>query len=774
MSNRNALEITTVAVYATAIFASACLMFVVEPMVAKMLLPVFGGTPNVWNTCVVFFQVLLIAGYLYSHIVSTRATALIQVSLQILLVVSAAFLLPSRLPAIGDVYSNPTFSLLALLVVLVGAPFFVISTTAPLMSKWYSALGTVGSKDPYFLYAASNAGGILGLISYPFLIEPNLRLVEQMRLVGGVYIFYGVLVSLAAILFFLKMKGVETETADLNAEVSAEQTVSIEQPGSTDQSSTVQQVGEPGSHQYLHWLVLALVPQSLILGFTTYVTSELSAIPLFWIVPLLIYLLSFVIAFSGVPLVLRKVVRIAALALTIVSAALLTEGGRFFGIDVLTVGLSVQLLTLFFVCCACHMEIAAQRPSPKHLTNYFLTISIGGVLGSSINSFIAPSLFVDYIEYPLMLAVAGVLLVRSRSANIDHGLKILVAILGMLMLIDWSRTDDSVVMRKRNFFGCLSIDVNRESNTCEFYHGLTMHGSESLDPDERGVPISYYYTDGPIGKFFVNLFGPPETLRLLAHGKQTVKTSPGSFSANVHEQRRKYLEDLKNSGEGNSPVTVETRARSLNELSSLHQNKMPIAVLGLGTGTIAAFAKASQPVVYYEIDPAVVELAQNPIYFTYLFQAQKRGVDLKIVKGDGRLEIQKAPYKYFKVIVADAFSSDSIPTHLITKEALATYRNKLRDDGAVIFNISNHFYDLSPVLANLAADAGLAAYIYSDGEALVAKKQSSATWVVLTADENTKSILQVNGWKPLRVKKQSPLWTDDFCSPLTVLISPLS
>jgi len=737
-------------------------MFVVEPMVAKMLLPVFGGTSNVWNTCVVFFQVLLIAGYLYSHLMSKRASALIQVSVHILIILVAAFLLPSRLPAIGDVYSNPTFSLIALLVVLVGAPFFVISTTAPLMSKWYSSLGTIGSKDPYFLYAASNAGGILGLISYPFLIEPNLRLVEQLKLVGGVYVFYGVLVSLSAVLFYLKSN--VRETAILNATEHA----------STGQTSTDRQDGEPEIRQYLHWLVLALVPQSLILGFTTYVTSELSAIPLFWIVPLLLYLLSFVIAFSRVPLGLRKSMRIAALVFTFISAILLTEGGRFFGIDFLTVGLSVQLVTLFFVCCACHMEIAAQRPSPKHLTNYFLTISIGGVLGSSINSFIAPSLFVDYVEYPLMLAVAGVLLVRSRSGTIDHWLKIGVAILGMFMLIDWSRTDDSVVMRKRNFFGCLSIDVNRESNTCEFYHGLTMHGSESLDPDERGVPISYYYTDGPIGRLFVKLFGPPETLRLLAKGGHTFHTAPDSFSADVREQRRRYLENLKNSDEGRKTVTVETVARSLSELPISRQQKLPIGILGLGTGTIAAFAKTGQPVVYYEIDPAVVELAQNPIYFTYLFQAQKRGVDLKIVKGDGRLEIQKAPYKYFKVIVADAFSSDSIPTHLITKEALATYRNKLRDDGAVIFNISNHFYDLSPVLANLAADAGLAAYIYSDADALVAKKQSSATWVVLTSDEDTKSILQANGWKPLRVKKQSPLWTDDFCSPLTVLISPLS
>jgi hypothetical protein len=273
---------------------------------------------------------------------------------------------------------------------------------------------------------------------------------------------------------------------------------------------------------------------------------------------------------------------------------------------------------------------------------------------------------------------------------------------------------------------------------------------------------------------FVSLFGEPETLRRHAKAAARVQT-PLRQSESVFEQRRNYLEELKNSAEGGAPVTLQMVAQSLNDLpNAQYRQKLPIAILGLGTGTIASFAKTNQPVIYYEIDPAVVDIAENPIYFTYLFQAKQRGVDLKIVKGDGRLEIQKAPYKYFKVIVADAFSSDSIPMHLITKEALATYRSKLRDDGAVIFNISNHFYDLSPVLAKLAADAGLAAFIYADTEAVVAKKQSSATWVVLTRDEGTKATLQSSGWRPLSVAKPVPLWTDDFCSPLTVLISPLS
>lgn len=771
MSNRSVLKIATVAVFATAIFTGSCLMFVIEPMVAKMLLPVFGGTPNVWNTCVVFFQVVLIAGYLYSHYMSTRAAPRVQVVVHSLIITAAALVLPSALPAAGDVSSNPVLALTALLVVLIGAPFFAISTTAPLLSKWYSCLGLSGSKDPYFLYAASNAGGILGLLSYPFFLEPNLRLAEQTKLLGGTYITYAVLILICGILFLRNETGNRADgRVARDGELFASETKADQLR--TDASNFER--SPPTGKNYLHWLVLALVPQSLVLGFTTYVTSELSAIPLFWVIPLLIYLVSFVIAFSRTPAAIRKACRIAALVCTVATAVLLTEGGRLFGVNVLTVGLSVQLLTLFFVCCACHMEIAAQRPSPKHLTHYFLAMSIGGVLGSAINSFVAPNLFSDYIEYPLMLAVAGVLLIGARSVKMNRILKIGCALLGVVMLFDWSTTADSVVLRKRNFFGCLSIDVNRTSNTCEFYHGLTMHGSESLDPDDRGIPISYYYRSGPIGKLFAHLFGEPETLRSLSNTDSMVPSLPVADSGNLLEQRRLYLEGLKNSADGSKSVTLDAVFQSLDDIAKLRQPTYPIGILGLGTGTIASFAKKSQPVVYYEIDPEVVELAQNPIYFTYLFQAKQRGVDLRIVKGDGRLEIKKAPYRYFKVIVADAFSSDSIPMHLITKEALATYRSKLRDDGAIIFNISNHFYDLSPVLANLAADARLDAFIYSDLDAVVAKNQSSATWVVLTSDEKIKTVLRANGWKGLGPRKRMPLWTDDFCSPLSVLISPLS
>ena len=761
----------TVAVFATAISTGSCLMFLIEPMVAKVLLPVFGGTPNVWNTCVVFFQLLLIAGYLYSHFISTNLGFRAQVALHAFIIVAAAFLLPTALPATTDVFQNPVLSLLVLLMVLVGAPFFAVSTTAPLLAKWYSSLKVPGAHDPYFLYAASNAGGILGLLSYPFFIEPNLRLTEQTQLIGGMYIFYALLILASG---FCRIRGAGTVTEGGPSSPEIEIPFHENDRGDSDAETSEISQRLPSNKTYLHWLILAIVPQSLVLGFTTYVTSELSAIPLFWIAPLLIYLVSFVIAFSRKTQSLRKAARIAALVCTLFSAVLLTEGGRTFGIDVLTVGLSVQLLTIFFVCCACHMEIAAQRPSPQHLTNYFLTMSIGGVIGSSINSFIAPNLFSDYIEYPLMLAAAGVLLIGSESVSRNRLLKTGVAALGLLMLVDWSRTPESVVLRKRNFFGCLSIDVNRTSNACEFYHGLTMHGSESLDPDERGVPISYYYKNGPIGKLFTHLFGAPETLRSLSKTVSLVPAMPSAAADSVFELRRKYLGELKSSAAGNNPITLDAISQSLDDIAELRKPSYPIGILGLGTGTIASFAKKNQPVIYYEIDPAVIELAENPIYFTYLFQAKQRGVDLRIVRGDGRLEIQKAPYKYFKVIVADAFSSDSIPMHLITKQALATYKSKLRDDGAVIFNISNHFYDLSSVLANLAADANLNAFIYADTNAVIARNESSATWVVLTSDENTKSILLENGWKSLAPNRRQPLWTDDFCSPLSVLISPLS
>lgn len=702
-------------------------MFLVEPMVAKMLLPQFGGSPNVWNTCVVFFQLVLIAGYLYGHFITNRLNSNWQTGIHLSLVAVAAMMLPIRLNATGVMYEHPIASLFALLVVLVGFPFFIISTTVPTISKWYSSVSMDCSVEPYMLYAASNAGGVIGLLSYPFLIEPNFRLAQQTQIVTALFVGYALCVAACAFLM-LKNSVSEKKTVDAqetNLETSENKPLIAvaETPvaGTTDAKTPT--VKTPASMDYCYWLVLALIPQSLVLGFTTYVTSELSAIPLFWIIPLLIYLFSFVIAFSQVPSVIQKSFKIAAFVSIILTAILLSAGSYAFEENLLIAGLSVQLITLFFVCCACHMELAVRRPNVAFLTSFYLTISIGGVMGSVINTFVAPELFRDYIEYPIMLVAAGLLLAQNTAGR--TALRACLAIVGLLVFIEWCIAPDVVVYQTRNFYGCISLWLNRAENTCEFFHGHTLHGSESLDPDERGVPTSYYVPSGPIGRLCSDLFGPPETMRSLAKRENTAGSSA-------------------------------------------------IAVIGLGTGTIAAYAKEKQPIVFYEIDPDVVDVASNPIYFTYLYQAKKRGVDLRIVKGDGRLEIQKAPYNRFRMILVDAFSSDSIPMHLITREALAIYQSKLKKDGLIVFNISNHFYDLRPVLHSLSRDAKLTAYTIDDRNAPLEPRQASASWVVLTSSDSVQDLLKKSGWKLLDVDRDLEPWTDDFCSPLSVLYSPMS
>jgi len=777
-----------------AVFAGAGLMFIIEPMVAKMLLPMFGGSPNVWTTCVLFFQILLLIGYLYAHLLGTRLSARFQIAIHIPIVWLAAFLLPSRIPGGVAVYDTPTLSLIAILGALVGAPFFVISTTAPLLSKWCAATKAI---NPYLLYAASNAGGLIGLLSYPFLIESSMRLTDQTALAQCVYIIYAVLVTACAVAFYKVGKDlIVSQSSDLGVSLSE---------------------AAPTAGSYLRWLVLTVTPQSLVLGLTTYITSELSAIPFFWVVPLFIYLLSFVIAFSPGSARLLNFSSASALLLTLASLVVITDGSYLGGYSSISAFIILHLACLFFVCCACHMRVASLRPSTRHLTNYYLAISSGGVFGSCINTFIAPALFKDYLEYPLMLVVAAVVLtggtlpktiLQRTQVSVDvkiwlvplvvlgvstvswwhasntldalgdpenmsasafpvvvvaavafqffvpliaclllaesaRQLKLGIALVGIFALLDYAAVPDFVVFQKRNFFGCLTIAARQDENVCEFFHGHTLHGSESLDPDERGKPISYYYPTSPIGSILTAMYGPPQTLRELAADVQNRMVPDSSDDPLVSRRIRMQ------------------RSREV--------KPAPIAVIGLGAGTIASYAKRGQPVVYYEIDREVVDIASNPIFFTYIFQARARGVDLKVLNGDGRLEIQKAPYNHFQAIFVDAFTGDAIPTHLLTREALATYRSKLTRDGMIVFNISNHYYDLRPVLETLAAESELAAYAFDDSNVALERHRTNASWVILTSDQNLQRALRERGWEPLHVEKKVRPWTDDFCSPLTVL-----
>ncbi len=735
--------------FGLALFASSFLMFTLEPFIAKLLLPYLGGSANVWNTCVVFFQLTLVAGYLYSHLISHLKVPVERLKWFHLPVLLLPLLATSFIvPVVADSAElSPVLWLLATLVSMIGALFFSLSTVAPLLQKWYSNSPAPGSQDPYFLYAASNAGSLAGLLLYPLLIESSFSLSEQGNLI---YWSYGVvaLVVFAASFSVRSIKQEESESTE-----------------SHDPKHPIK------AEDYLRWLLYTSIPASLMLGVTTYVSTELSALPFFWVVPLFIYLLSFVICFSRPPKILLKVSNVLAPLLALVVLVMVFKQAVPYeqnaGEIPITEGISIHLAALFLISLALHGKLADERPNHTKLTQYFLCISIGGVLGSSFNTFLAPLIFNAWIEYPLILSLAAVSLMRCPEklqsfpsykrhlTKRDLAIPLLVLVVAFIswklcqgdmltvILIPLSLTvvatilsatntnqlrsglsialsalvltlfslESNTVYRSRNFFGCLKVSLNRVENTCQFWHGITIHGVESLDPALRGKPQAYFHRSGPIG----------ELLTVLNKDKQD-----------------------------------------------------PLAVVGLGAGSLAAYANPGQKMYLYEINPDVVKIASDPFYFSYLFQARKRGVALEIVEGDGRLKLKNSPYQYFGLIIVDAFNSDSIPTHLLTREALKLYESKLKTGGTIAFQVTNNYYNLKPLLAALAKERGAKALFKNDYSVAREQKRYPTEWVVLTKDHKSLEQLKELHWKELVPKKRVKIWTDDYSNPLELLMETFS
>lgn len=729
--------------FGLAMFLAGFLMFLLEPIVGKMLLPALGGSPNIWNTCVLFFQSTLLCGYGYAHwadkLAIARRQRKAQIAAHLLMVMwPPLLLLPLRLPTDAPTDAHPYVWLLAALTTMTGAVFFAISTTAPLLQKWYLETSGTGARDPYFLYAVSNAGGIIGLCAYPFFLEPSLTVAQQNALIKILYLLLAVLISICGLLAW---KGTSPsarsiEPADLYNAKASESIPSDKVAIDGEPSDNSAHAGEsaeskvPGLAQYAHWLLLAFIPSSLILGLTTYVTTEMSPMPLFWMVPLAVYLLSFVIAFSRLSGRVLKVVQVFAAIAIIVSLGNLCarhvahmERTMF---DIVNSGASLHLLTLALVSLACHGEVAAKRPTPKYLTIYLFIVSLGGVLGSLFNAILAPSIFKAFVEYPLVLVLSLSVLIQPPAAFLKTGsgsgnrlmTMFLVFLLIGLVVGNFLTSYQFVVYRSRNFFG--SLLLRADLKRCELWHGATMHGAEWLDPKKRGIPLAYYSTRTPIGQLLLWMY-----------------------------QRNSLSQE--------SPKPVA-----------------PYAILGLGAGALVAYSQPEQTVQLYEINPQVIDVATNPFYFTYLTQARERKVDARIVTGDGRLELSKAPYSFFKVIVLDVFSSDNIPTHILTKEAFEMYLSKLRKDGVLAIHITNNYYDFKPVIAKLASELHLKAVVKDNFNAGEFEDSNLCEWVVLAPDETVIDRLQrEQNWTPLKASKNVRLWTDDYSNPLDVLVTPL-
>lgn len=696
--------------YLVPVFLGAFLLFQVQPIIARCILPWFGGTPSVWTTCMLFFQVLLLVGYAYAHLLIARLTprrqALVHTCLLVASVAALAVATVSwRTPIVpGPGWKphgsdQPVLHILAILAVAVGLPYLVLSTTSPLLQAWFAR--THVGRSPYRLYTLSNAGSLLGLLSYPFLVEPSLTLRSQGWLWAGGYLLFSSLYVACAVRAGRRLPAVSADPAPAVAD------------GPNARPIT-------WSDRIL-WVAFPTLASVMLLAVTNQICQEVAVIPFLWILPLSLYLLSFMICFDNerwyVPRIFAVLLGCSAY---VVAMVVLPK----------TLGMSqriqipVYALTLFLCCMVCHGETVRRKPSPRYLTSFYLAIATGGALGGVLVGVLAPRVFHWMWELNLGLLLSLVAAVVALWNDEGLGRPIIrqpaLAFCAVLMIgtalspsLSPLREDKYIVV-SRNFYGILRVTDDDAQNPLEhkhtLVHGKTTHGFQFVSPHRRRLNTSYYAPDSGVGL------------------------------AVLHHPRRLALRP--------------------------EDQTLRIAVVGLGTGTMASYAQAGDLIRFYEINPAVRRLAWDPACFTYLRDAEARGARVEIVMGDARIsmerELQQEGSQQFDVIVLDAFSSDSIPAHLLTREAVAVYLQHLRQPGGIVaVHLSNRALDLRLVSDGLARDARM-------GEVLVNNEGDNevtydSDWMLLTHSRTFLADPEV--WEAkihYTPPKKIRLWTDDF------------
>jgi spermidine synthase len=729
------------AAYTAAVFLSAFLLFLVQPLFGKMVLPLLGGSPAVWNTCMLFFQAALLGGYLYAHLTSSRLSVRRQAAVHLAALALAALALPVSLRgASPEGGAAPIPWLLGVMAITVGAPFLVLSGTGPILQRWFSRSGHPQAADPYHLYAASNLGSALALLAYPLLMEPRMRLSGQSGAWTAGYAVLALLIAGCAALVW--------RTADARGPADPADAVDSADSVDAELADATPSAGVT-LRERLVWLGLAFIPSSLLLGVTTFITTDLSPAPLLWVLPLALYLLSFTFVFARRPPIPHAwVVAIHPSAIA-VAVLLLTAGY----VKKPSAAVPLHLLALFVVAMAAHGELARRRPHVRHLTEFYLWISIGGVLGGVFNAVVAPVAFTEIWEYPIVLtlaclarpwparrmtwlgqagylvraaafawgllyladtpdipswmfAVIAVLLINLLGLLLGRAPPWLAACVGTVLLVrGWAVVNESgVLLSERTFFGRYKVvEYRHDGGFHVLRHGSTLHGAQSLQGWRRREPLTYYVMHGPLGKVF---------------------------------------------------AATGDRA-----------GRRRVAVVGLGTGTTAAYAQPGEDWTFYEIDPGIERIARDTAYFSYLSDSPAR---TRVVLGDARLSLAADSTRKYDLILLDAFSSDAIPVHLMTRQALDTYLARLAPRGLVVFHVSNRYLDLEPVVAALAKDRGLVARA-GVGPRDRRTYESTSTWIALARTEADLGPLTADAywWKP-RLRADVKPWTDDYSSLLTV------
>lgn len=713
--------------FGAALALSSLLLFWVQPMFTKMALPLYGGSPSVWTTASMFFQMVLLLGYLYAHLLTNKLQLKYQVLVHVALLCCVFAALPPRLhDGWTDLAeSAPVFSLLGLLLSGLALPLIVISSTAPLLQRWFSLMRGAAAKDPYFLYVASNAGGLVALAGYPVLLEPLLGSRQQSTIWAWGYALLAVLITVCAA------------------------SVIVFRDSSAAAAAPVAPVAPVAWRTRGLWLLLAFAPSSLMLGVVQHITTEIAAVPLLWLAPLTLYVLSFIIAFARRSAPTPGWSVTAQPLLTILVALV-------WGLNYHASILALHLLAFFVSALMCHTVLARQRPDVSQLTEYYLLIAAGGALGGIFNA-IAPLVFNSIVEYPLAIALACMLRPAPVRENAglrwtDIALPALLAIaLAIVVALDlqpltsgnaggiiyfvavgvalyvFSRRPirfglgvaavllatpalqetDHMLERHRDFYGVHTVLKDKTDTFYVLMHGVTIHGAEYIDPALRLAKPTYYSGESPIGQYF---------------------HAVGQSGAVRHA-----------------------------------------AAIGIGLGTVACFRDPSRQWTLYEIDPDVVRIAHDTRYFHFVSDCAPGAVT---VIGDGRLSLARAPDGYFDLIVVDTFNSDAIPLHMITREALALYLKKLTPNGVIMVHISNRFLDLGPELAALAADAGVIALKAGPPPNMPDKGLAAmpSLWVAMTRDTRLPAIMATyKNWVPALAEPGTRPWTDDYSNVMSTL-----
>ncbi len=661
--------------YALTIFTSAFLLFMVQPIMAKQILPWFGGSAAVWTTCLVFFQFLLLFGYAYSDWTMRKLPSRRQVILHIILLVLSLASLPIVPDASWkpDADDDPSFRILGLLMVTIGLPYFLLSTTGPLVQAWFARTFPAGTV--YRLFALSNFASLLALLSYPFAVEPWITTRQQSYVWTAGYVFF-VLLCVASAIYSLRS---QNQFAPAKAAVDA-----------------VNDGPAPKFREYALWLTLSAMGSFMLLAVTNHITHDVASVPFLWILPLTLYLVTFILCFEGRGWYRRRYFFTPMLIIVAVMAWALHADG---GIMDIKEAIPLYLVGLFVCCMFFHGELADMKPAPRYLTTFYLMVSLGGALGGLLVGFVAPKFFNTYYEFGIGLVITLLL-----AAYLTRRLPALVPLLALgvagftgFQVVNYIQmlSQDTRVMA-RNFYGTLRVkDTGLETSDSamrRLMHGVIMHGEQYLAPAKRSEPTTYYGPDAGIGL--------------------AIKVS--------------------------QPAPLR------------------IGVVGLGAGTLAAYGRPGDVYRFYEINPQVIDIARSQ--FSFLGNSAAK---IETVLGDARLNMEREPPQQYDVLAIDAFSSDSIPVHLITKEVMAVYLRHVKPDGIIAFHVTNRFLRLAPVVKRIADEYKLqVALVVDDADD---NDLAKTDWVLVARNGKllereeiagvTSEIDEISGLK---------LWTDDY------------